>query len=318
MRSFFSDERLLRLFTFQSMYAGVAPTEALAVFGVITYMDSMAGVFFPAGGMSAVPEALATAATWAGATFRYGSPVDRIVLTHGSSGRVLGVRLASGEHLAADAVVCNPDLPVAYRRLLPGLDAPRAARRGTYSPSAVVWHAGVRGGLPAGTAHHNLFFGAEWEGAFAALHRDGRRMPDPSVLVTVPSLDEPALAPPGAHCLYVLEPVPNLDGSMDWTTERDVMHRDLAGRVVRLGFPADVEVEAFMDPTDWERAGMERGTPFGLAHTFFQSGPFRPANVDARAPGLVFVGSSTVPGVGVPMVLVSGKLAAQRVQALAS
>ena len=151
-----------------------------------------------------------------------------------------------------------------------------------------------------------------------ALHRDGRFMPDPSVLVTVPSLDEPALAPPGAHCLYVLEPVPNLDGCVDWTTERDVMRRDLAGRVGRLGFPADVEVEAFMDPTDWERAGMERGTPFGLAHTFFQSGPFRPANVDARAPGLVFVGSSTVPGVGVPMVLVSGKLAAERVQALAS
>ena len=75
------------------------------------------------------------------------------------------------------------------------------------------------------------------------------------------------------------------------------------------------EVEVVVDPTDWERDGMERGTPFALAHRFFQTGPFRPANVDARAPGLVFAGSGTVPGVGVPMVLLSGRLAAERVEA---
>ena len=67
------------------------------------------------------------------------------------------------------------------------------------------------------------------------------------------------------------------------------------------------------DPQDWEEMGMERGTPFALAHTFPQTGPFRPSNVNKKVPGLVFVGSSTIPGVGVPMVLVSGKLAAERV-----
>ena len=75
--------------------------------------------------------------------------------------------------------------------------------------------------------------------------------------------------------------------------------------------------EEVYDPLDWEAQGMERGTPFALAHTFRQTGPFRPRNVERRVPGLVFVGSSTVPGVGVPMVLVSGKLAAQRVRAMA-
>ncbi len=89
-------------------------------------------------------------------------------------------------------------------------------------------------------------------------------------------------------------------------------------RVAGLGYPTDVEVERVYDPLDWEAMGMERGTPFALAHTFRQTGPFRPGNVDRRVPGLVFTGSSTVPGVGVPMVLVSGKLAAQRVDALAA
>jgi phytoene desaturase len=138
-------------------------------------------------------------------------------------------------------------------------------------------------------------------------------MPDPSILVTLHSLDTPGLAPPGCSSIYVLEPVPNLDGRVDWHRERDRLYDDLTARVGALGYPVDVEVEQVLDPLDWERLGMERGTPFGLAHTFFQTGPFRPNNVDRRVPGLVFVGSSTVPGVGVPMVLVSGKLAAARV-----
>jgi len=315
---FFADERLRRIFSFQSMYAGLAPYEALALYGVITYMDCVEGVFFPEGGIHAVATAMAKAVTLAGGELRYGAPVARVLRVHGSTGEVCGVELAGGERLAADAVVVNADLPVAYRELLGGLDAPRAARRGRYSPSCVVWHAGVRGELPAGTAHHNIHFGREWASSFRAVIRDGRLMPDPSILVTVHSLDDPGAAPAGAHTLYVLEPVPNLDGRVDWTAERDGHREDLARRVGALGYPAEPEVEAFVDPLDWERLGMERGTPFALAHTFAQTGPFRPANVDRRAPGLVFTGSGTVPGVGVPMVLVSGKLAARRVDEIAS
>jgi phytoene desaturase len=310
----FGDERLQRLFSFQAMYAGLAPYEALAIFAVITYMDTVEGVFIPEGGMAALPRALATAAEKAGATFAYGTPVEAILRRSGSTGPVTGVRLAGGDVVAADAVVCNPDLPVAYRTLLGGLEAPRVARRGRYSPSCVVWHAGVRGLPPAEAAHHNIHFGREWDASFRALLAEGRRMPDPSILVTLHSRDEPSLAPPGCSTLYVLEPTPNLDGRIDWRSERSRVRDDLAARVAALGYPADVEVEAMDDPLDWERQGMERGTPFALAHRFFQTGPFRPANVDRRAPGLVFVGSGTVPGVGIPMVLISGRLAAERVE----
>ncbi|MBA2625835.1 MAG: phytoene desaturase [Acidimicrobiia bacterium] len=314
--SYFDDERLQRLFSFQAMYAGLAPYEALALFCVITYMDTVEGVFFPEGGISALPRGLAAAAEKAGATFRYGTNVETILRRSGSTGPVTGVRLDDGEVVRADAVVCNPDLPVAYRMLLGGLDAPRAARRGRYSPSCVVWHAGVRGPAPADAAHHNIHFGRAWDSSFHALLDDGVRMPDPSTLVTLHSRDDPSLAPEGCSTLYVLEPAPNLDGRVDWVAERDRVRTDLAARVAALGYPSDVEVERLVDPLDWERQGMERGTPFALAHTFFQTGPFRPANVDRRAPGLVFVGSGTVPGVGVPMVLLSGRLAAERVEAL--
>jgi phytoene desaturase len=313
--SFFHDERLQRLFSFQSLYAGLAPQRALAVYSVITYMDTVEGVLFPVGGMAAVGTALATAAEKAGAEFRFDCEVDRVLLARGTSGAVTGVRLASGEVVAADVVVCNPDLPVAYRTLLPGTPPPRRTRTGTYSPSAVLWHGGGRGPLPAEAAHHNIHFGDAWRSAFEALLDDGRPMPDPSILVSVPTMTEPGMAPPGGHVLYALEPVPNLDGAVDWVRERDAARSRLLAQLAAAGYPTQADVETFVDPLDWERDGMERGTPFALAHRFFQSGPFRPGNVDRRAPGLVFVGSGTVPGVGVPMVLLSGRLAALRVEA---
>ena len=126
------------------MYAGLSPFEALAIYSVITYMDMVEGVYFPEGCMHEVPRALTSAAEKAGATFRFATPVERI--TRHTDGSVQGVRLSAGELIAADAVVCNVDVAVAYRSLL-GLSAPRVAGRGRYSPSCIVWLAGVRGTL---------------------------------------------------------------------------------------------------------------------------------------------------------------------------
>jgi phytoene desaturase len=313
--SFFDDERLQRIFSFQAMYAGLAPYEALSLYAVITYMDSVEGVFVPEGGMHAMATGLAAAVEKAGVTIRYDSPVTRIL--RDGSGAVNGVVVAGSERIAADVVVCNPDLPVAYRTLLGGVDAPRVARRGKYSPSCLLWVAGVKGLPPAEAAHHNIHFGHDWNASFKALIHDGVRMPDPSILVTLHSLDDASLAPEGCSSIYVLEPTPNLDGRVDWSRERDRITDSLRAKVAGLGYPTDVVVERIYDPLDWEAMGMERGTPFALAHTFRQTGPFRPNNVDKRVPGLVFTGSSTLPGVGVPMVLVSGKLAAERVQQFA-
>lgn len=320
----FTDPRLRKLFSFQAMYAGLAPTEALALYAVITYMDCVEGVWFPLGGMHTLARALAGAAGAAGVEFRYRCEASDVV-RQVRRGAVRGVRLSSGELVRADVVVANPDLPVVYRELLGGLRGPRATRRGHYSPSCIVWVAGVRRvdrglGVGADLCHHNLHFSQSWEEAFDEIVTAGRRMSDPSILVSVPSLSDPSLAPPGGRALFALEPVPNLDGVVDWQLERPAARARLVERVVDLGYlgGGEVEVEVFKDPLDWQEAGMERGTPFALAHRFGQSGPFRPDNVDSRVPGLVLVGSGTRPGVGIPMVLISGRLAAERVEQMAS
>ena len=162
---------------------------------------------------------LADAVVKGGAEIRYDAPVTRIL--RGADGSVSGVELGGAERLAADVVVCNADLPVAYRTLLGGVDAPRAARRGRYSPSCLLWVAGVRGRPPVDAAHHNIHFGRQWDESFDAIIRDGRTMADPSILVTLHSRDDATLAPAGCSTLYALEPVPNLDGHVDWTRQRE-------------------------------------------------------------------------------------------------
>jgi phytoene desaturase len=313
--TFFADERLRRLFSFQAMYAGLAPARALAIYAVITYMDTVAGVYFPAGGMHAVPRALAAAATKHGVEFRYGTEVTRVLV---GERRAYGVETAAGERIPADVVVVNADLPTAYEQLLPGHVTPRRVRRLRYSPSAVVLHAGSRAAYPD-DAHHVIDFGDAWDATFEQLER-GELMSDPSFLLSTPTLTDPALAPAGRHAHYALFPAPNLDprrrGHLDWARERgryrDHMVATLEARG-HAGLAGAIECEHLVTPVDWRAQGLAAGTPFGAAHTFGQTGPFRPATLDRRVENLVFTGANTQPGVGVPMVLLSGELAAQRV-----
>lgn len=313
----FDDARLHRVFSFQAMYAGLAPAQALALYAVITYMDSVEGVWFPRGGMHAVPRAMALAIQDGGGEIRYSSPVAEI--RRGRDGRAAGVVLEDGTRLPADAVVVTLDLPTAYDRLLPDLTPPTVARRGAFSPSALVWHVGARGELPPLAGHHNIHFGRGWDEAFEDLLRHGRPMRDPSRFVAVPSVDDPGAAPAGHHALYVLEPVPNLRvGRLNWRSEGPRLRDRMLAFLTEEGYPTDLVVEHLVTPEDWQAEGLAAGTPFALAHTFGQTGPFRPRNVDRRVPGLVFAGSGTTPGVGIPMVLISGKLAARRVRELAT
>ena len=308
VNTYLKDPRMRRVMSFQSMYAGLSPYDALAIYAVIAYMDSVAGVYFPRGGMHAVPRALAGAAEKHGVTIRYGTTVTRVETV---GDRAVAVHTADGERIACDAVVLNADLPVAYRDLLG--QEPWSVSRLKYSPSCFLLLAGSSATYTK-TAHHNIHFGHAWRGVFRELIDEGRLMADPSVLVTNPTRSDPSLAPDGREIYYVLFPTPNLDADLDWTElaprYRDEVVRTLEQRGYK-GFGDAIEVEHVTTPLDWEARGMERGAPFAAAHTFGQTGPFRPGNLWGR--NVVFAGSGTRPGVGVPMVLISGRLAAERI-----
>jgi phytoene desaturase len=307
---FITDERLRRIFTFQALYAGVPPQRALAAYAVIAYMDTVAGVYFPRGGMRALPESLAAAAADAGVRFRYSSTVTGL---EQSGGRVTAVRTDSGDRIACDAVVLTTELPLTYQLLG---RTPRRPIKFRPSPSCVVVHAGVPA-VGGALEHHNISFGANWSKTFGEIIDDGVLMSDPSLLVTMPTAGDPTLAPPGRDLLFVLAPCPNLDvGTINWAAAGDTYAREvLATAAERLlpGLDRDVDVLDVVTPADWARQGMMAGSPFALAHTFSQTGPFRPTNMVRGIENAVLAGGSTVPGVGVPTALLSGRLAAERV-----
>ncbi|HVW80911.1 MAG TPA: phytoene desaturase family protein [Mycobacteriales bacterium] len=307
--SFFGDERLRRIFTFQAMYAGRSPYDALAIFAVIAYMDCVAGVWFPAGGMHAVPAALAAAATKHGVELRYGTTVTRVEM---NGARAVAVHTSSGERVPADVVVLNPDLPSAWG-LLPSGSVPRRLARLRHAPSCALLLAGSS--LPQdGQAHHTIHFGTAWRETFRELIDKRVLASDPSMLVSAPTVSDPSLAPDGKSSWYVLVPTPNLDGPVNWELTGAGYRDQVVTRLETLGYAGfgdAIEAESWTTPADWVKRGMAHGTPFSIAHSFGQTGPFRPGNL--AFDNVVFVGTGTQPGVGVPMVLLSGRLAAERI-----
>ncbi len=308
---YLQDPRTQRLASFQALYAGMSPKSARALYAVITYMDVVGGVYYPVGGMHAVPRAMADAARAAGVTFRLGTKVTRIAM----SGRRARRLITDDGSLDVDAVVITADPRTSMATLL-GRHKPTLPA--SYSPSCLLLHLGVSSdrlpGQRSSRAHHTIHFGHAWESTFDELTKKRVPMSDPSLLVSNPSLTDPQLAPDGCESLYVLAPTPNLRGRTDWSHDSESYVTSILERLDQRGYSVTGSAVAHrVSPLGWKNLGLPLGTPFSLAHRVSQTGPFRPHNFPRTFDNVVFAGAGTTPGVGVPMVLISGRLAAARV-----
>ena len=283
-------------------------------------MDTVEGVCFPEGGMHPVALGLAAAADEGRGHVRLRHRGRPGGAPPGASGPVTGVRLADGEVVRGRRRRAQPDLPVAYRTLLPEVPgAPGRPHGATTRPSCVLWLAGVQGEPPAGAAAPQHPLRRPLAGLVRRPADAGPSMPDPSIAGDLPRTAPTRPWPrPGCTTLYVLEPVPNLDGTVDWQLRaRAASGEDLARGSAALGYPvATTRWRALHRPHRLGARAWSGGprSPWPTA----SSRPARsgPSTSTAALPGLVFAGSGTVPGVGVPMVLISGRLAAERVEAL--
>lgn len=332
VRSFLPDAELSRLFTFQALYAGQSPAQARAVYSVISHMDTGMGVYYPQHSIGEAAEAMAGALTAAGAKVLTSTAVESFdVADDGHT--IRGVTLASGEVIAADAVICTTDLGVTealMKRSGASRNRTRAPRPVAlrWAPSAVVIHGTVPTSVSAhftSQSHHTLSFGEAWEQTFqeiTATTGKGRLMRDPSLLVTRPAATAPSRKITGAEefePISILAPAPNLDSAaVDWDHLQDRYVQEILSVLEARGFAGlrDALSIARVDtPATWKNDhGYAEGTPFALAHTFSQTGPFRPRNTGAYGmDNLILAGCGTTPGVGVPTVILSGALAARRI-----
>jgi phytoene desaturase len=311
---FFRSEALRHTFSFQSLYLGLSPFEAPAIYGLLPYTEVAGGLYFPRGGMHALPRALARLAGEMGVRFRYRTEVAGL---EREAGRVAAVRLADGDRLPADLVLANADLPYVYRTLLDE-PLPRAERM-SYSCGAFLMYLGVRRRYPA-LPHHTLVVPPDLRGACTDIFAHHRIPPAPPYYVCNPSKTDPSLAPPGCENLYVLVPVPSQAAGreIDWAVEGPRLERDMLLRLERFGLPGLREhlvTSRTFTPADFTTAfSATRGEAFGLAHGLDQVGYLRPHNRHPMYRNLYFVGQSTHPGCGIPMVLISARLVAERMR----
>ena len=311
---FFRTEKLRQAFSLQTMYLGLSPFGAPAVYSLLPYTElAEDGLWFPEGGMYTLIKAMERLATELGVTFHLESPVEKVVV---AKGQAQGVRV-NGDEVDADAVLVGADLPYAYRVLLEGsADGDfrlRKREKLDYTASAFMLYLGLGRRLDH-MLHHNFYLSGRYRENFEAIFREHRLPDDPSFYAVVPSRTEPDMAPEGMESLFVLVPVPHLrNTNVDW--ERDgaaFMEKVYDLLEKRCGIERDwVAFEKVRTPLDCRTDyNLEEGAAFGIGHGIRQVGYFRPPMVSKSIQRLYFVGASTRPGTGVPLVTIGARLVA--------
>ncbi len=315
---FFKDERLRQAFSFQTIYLGISPYHSPAIYTLLAYAELVEdGLWFPDGGMYALAEALVKVACEEGVEIRTGCTVERIV---SRNGRACGADTDTG-FVSADIVLANADLPYTYQQLLGG-DQPkdplhRKVESLSYTCSAFMLYLGVRRSYPR-LLHHNFFLGRDYRANLDQIFGE-RRLPDePAFYLCAPSVTDPSFAPKGGSSLMVLVPIPAESPRVNWERDGAVFREKVLGlletRAGLTGLRDEIDVCWERSASDWKSAyNLHHGAAFGLAHGLFQAGYFRPDNRSARLKNLYFVGASTRPGTGVPLVMIGARLVAERI-----
>ncbi|GAA5159494.1 phytoene desaturase [Ornithinimicrobium tianjinense] len=343
----FTDRRLQQVLGYPAVFLGSSPDRAPSLYHLMSAMDLTGGVLYPQGGFTRLIEAVADLAREQGVRIRTGATVTEVTtasvaprtigggrrpsrLRRGPRARVTGLRWRDADGLehvhAADLVVGAGDLHHLETRLLPThlRTYPQSYwDRRTSGPGAVLVLLGVRGELPQ-LPHHSLFFTHDWRANFDAIFAG--RVPAPaSAYVCKPSATDPSVAPDGHENLFVLVPVPadpelgrgGADGRGDAQIEA-VTDAAVAQVAEWAGVPdlADrVVVRHTIGPGDFAAdLSAWRGGMLGPGHTLRQSAMFRSRNASRHVDGLLYAGSSTIPGIGLPMCLISAELVLKRLR----
>jgi phytoene desaturase len=313
IRKHVPDARVSQMLDHFVQYVGSSPYGSPAVLCSIANMQTDEGVWYPIGGTRAVPTALQALAEDLGVDIRAGVGIRRILMEHGQAS---GVETESGETIPLKAVVSNMDAVRTYRELVGGAPAAGFAKRWKREPacSGVVLYLGLDRAYEH-LLHHSFVFSRDPEEEFDWIYRRGEPAPDPTCYIAAPARTEPGVAPPGGEALYVLVHTPYLRPHHDWSEMLPKYRRVIIDKLERTaglkGLEDRIVVERTLTPRDiHERYRVLDGAIYGLASHGKFFGAFKPGNRSRDLPGLYLAGGAAHPGPGMPMVMMSGWIAA--------
>jgi phytoene desaturase len=314
IHSFVRSPYLRQLLGRFATYVGASPFMAPATLNVIAHVELSGGVWYPQGGIYQIAAAFERLARELGVEITTDCAVQSILV---EQGHAVGVRLAEGSELRADAVIANVDVATVYEKLLPQQPAwiGRARRLTRVEPSCsgFILLLGVEGET-AGLAHHNIFFSRDYRREFDDIFRRGVPPDEPTIYVAITARTDAAHAPPGCENWFVLVNAPPLGDAFDWARQGDAVRDRVLATLADFGLDVRerIRVERRLTPADLERlTGARRGALYGISSNNRFNALRRPHNRAPDVRRLYFAGGTTHPGGGVPMVTLSGQVAAR-------
>lgn len=313
-------QRLREVLYQYATYSGASPFLAPATLAVIPHVELAMGGWYVPGGMYTIAEKLEKLARELGVEVRLNTPVAQVLVDGTADARkVRGVRLADGTTIDADAVICNADVMYAYRELIAPADRPSwtDAKLAKVEPggSGMVLLLGVEGTYPQ-LAHHTKFMPDDYTSDLRAMFETRTIPDDPCIYVCASTRTDPTQAPPGCENLFVLCSAPPLDGTIDWAVEgpkyRDRIVATLETTFGLTDLSKRIVVERRITPADLKSMyNANAGSIYGISSNGIKQAFLRPPNRDRDIKGLFFAGGATHPGGGLPLVALSGKIAAE-------
>ena len=321
IREFIPDANVAQMLDHFVQYVGSSPDASPAILCAIGHMQMEEGIWYPLGGTRAVPEALVKLAGELGVVFHTETDVSQILTDaprHGgrAGGKVTGLVTTLGMVHRFDAVVSNEDAVRTHRELVGGAAAQAFEHKRSYEPacSGVVLYLGLNRRYEH-LAHHDFVFSRDPHEEFHSIYELGEPAPDPTCYIAATAATDPTSAPAGGEALYVLVHTPYLREHHDWSKMFPAYRRVILNKLKRTAGLEDIEkrivFEAALTPQDiHERYRVLNGAIYGISsHGVFQ-GAFKPANRSKELAGMYLAGGAAHPGPGMPMVMMSGWIAA--------
>lgn len=316
LKKYIKDDRMRQMIAFQTLYIGISPFKGPSLYTIIPMIEYVYGVWFIRGGMYSMAKGMARLFEEMGGTIMLDSEVERIIIEDGAA---KGVEVNQQLHYS-DLVMCNADFPYAMKNLIKepenkGKYTDKYIDDMDYSCSCFVMYFGMDKKYDEVIDMHNFVFSNDLDTNINQIF-SGDTIEDPSIYMYIPSKIDPTLAPAGKDGVYVLIPVSDLSTLKSaWTDETSQLYRQKAiDKISKLpgmeNFESEVVTEKHMTPNDFDNIfNAYNGATFGLRPTLTQSNHLRPQSTLPNCDNLYFTGSSTHPGAGVPIVLLSAKIA---------
>ena len=310
----FDSEHVKVIFSLVAFFLGSTPFDTPAVYSLLNYTELQHdGYWNIKGGMYKIVEELQKILVSRGVQFHFNTEISDITT---KDGKAISFRDTKGKEWNADIFICNSDAAAFRGKILKRKKYTQEKldkKDWTLAPFTI--YLGVKGKID-NLHHHNYFLGNNFKQYADNIFKLSVNPEKPYYYVNASSKSNAECAPDGCENLFILCPVPDRRYKNDWSDREQLADTILKDMSERIGFDliANRITQTIYAPDDWESMfNLYRGSGLGLAHGLNQVAAMRPNNKDEELSNLYYVGASTVPGTGLPIVVISSKLVTERI-----